>query len=128
MSDGSKETQPGFKHRVRSSRPPADIADLPEPVVDVSQQPIKSLYQYVAELHQDQRAMRMEFSTRQEAARDAIYKLQAAVEGLRASQEQAFQMLREERRKDRWVSMVGVAMLTALLVYVVLRSYRLVGV
>lgn len=130
MSRGDGDTAPGFRHPPRrSSRPPADIDELPEPVIDG---PIRTIHQYVAELHHDVRAVRSEMLNRQEAARDAIYsvmskvdRLQACVDGLRTAQDHAFSLIRDEKRKDRWV----VALLMfAIFAWVVARSYRLVGV
>ena len=128
MSDGSKETQPGFRHR-RSSHPPSE---LPEPVIDVSLQPIKTLHQYIAELHHDMRSIRSEFMHRQESAREAIYALdakvervQAAVNGLRTAQDHAIKMIVDQRRRDRYVIVV---IALAILVVMLLRMYRLIGV
>lgn len=129
MSDGNGDTEPGFHHPSRrSSRPPRDVEELPEPDLG----PIKTLHQYVAELHHDMRSMRSEFSGRSEGARHAIYdlgskvdRLQAAVEGLRTCQDLAFKALRDGKRVDRWV-IAGIVL--AMFAFIVARSYRLVGV
>lgn len=133
-----KETQPGFRHRSLSSKPPPRHADLPEPI-NVSQQPVKSIHQYIAELRHEVRSTRTEFITRQEAGRDAIYalgrkvdmlkavvdRLQFTIEGLRTAQDHAFKMLKDQQRKERYVVIVLVFCIFA---WVVARSYRLVGV
>lgn len=124
------DTSPGFKHPGnRSSRPPRDVDELPEPLLEA---PIKSINQYVVELHQDVRSMRNEFSGRIEGSRFAIYdlqvkidRLQAAVEGLRTCQDLSFKTIRDSKRADRWVICV---IAFAIFAFMVARSYRLVGV
>jgi hypothetical protein len=120
-TDGS-DTVPGFHHPRRSSRPPRDVAELPEPLHET---PLKTLYQYVAELHHDMRSLRNEFTAKQDASRDAIWRLQSTVEGLRTAQDYAFAQLREYQRKDRRAIAVLVFCIFA---FVVARSYRWVGV
>lgn len=129
MSSDGGDTTPGFRHPPRrSSRPPADVEELPEPDL----QPIRSLHQYVAELHRDVRSARNESAGRIEGARQAIYnlgekvdRLQAAVEGLRTCQDYAFKSISDGKRADRWaMGVMGLAILAALL----LRMYGLIGV
>jgi len=90
---------------------------------------------YVRELHGDVRSLRTEMVNRQEAARGAINNLQhdfvrieAALNGLKTSQGILFQELRADRKRERWVSIVGVTMLSVLLVVFVLRIFGMVGV
>lgn len=121
MSDG--DTRPGFRRR--SSRPPV-IDELPVPLIDPPNRvALESIQRHVAELHNDVRSLRAEVISRQESAREAIYRLQATVEGLRTSQDHAFQMLRDAQRKDRWVIAI---VAFGILVWLIARSYRVVGV
>lgn len=132
MSDG--DTRPGYRHP-RSSRPPRPLHDadeLPEPVIDVEPRPIKSLLQYIAELHHDMRSLRGEFMHRQESARGAIYSLDAKVErlsaavvGLRTAQDHAIKMIVEQRRRDRYVLVMLVFAIFGILL---LRMYGMIGV
>ena len=123
MSSDGGDTVPGFHHPLRrSSRPPRDSSELPEPLYE---QPIKTLHQYVAELHHDMRSLRSEFITKQDASREAIWRLQVTVEGLRTAQDLSSQSIRESKRADRWVICI---IAFCIFVFLVARSYRLVGV
>lgn len=127
MSDGS-DTARGYKHPMRrSSRPPSDVGDLPEPLIEGD--PLKA---YVVELHRDLRELRGEMLNRQDAERQAIYdvqskvdRLHAAVEGVRICQDHAFKLLRDDKAKDRR----AIAFIVfVILVVLLLRIYGLIGV
>lgn len=127
MSSDGNDTQPGWPHR-QSSRPRADISELPEPLIEREPAPTR---EYVHELHRDVRQLRNELHPMRDAlwtVQHNVVRVDAAVAGLRTVVDEALRKQRRQAQIQLWVSVLATIMISATFLLILLRSYRLIGV